>query len=257
MNQQDLLKRLEDDQIEQLWVVYHDYNGRSCAKTVPQNRFAATIERGIVFARANLDFTLEDHMAEDRIFTADTGDFLAVPDPDSYAVIPYRPHTAQVHAYLRDDEGQPWAGCPRTRLRHLLDRYAELGLTIKAAFEAEFMLFRKLEAGEYAPADGDGMFTVAGLDRHYELWQRILDTLEQMGVAVDQHGKEYGPGQYEMSTRAVGAMKTCDDYLTQREVVKALAREAGLVASYMPKPYAHLPGCGLHVHLSLWNAAGE
>jgi glutamine synthetase len=78
-----------------------------------------------------------------------------------------------------------------------------------------------------------------------------------MGVVVEQLGKEYGPAQYEATTHYDEAIKAVDDYLTFKEVVRALAREAGWVASFMPKPYAHLPGSGLHLHLSLWDADGQ
>lgn len=257
MDTQTLLKRLETDHIEQLWVIYHDYSGRSCAKTVPQERFASTIERGLVFARANLNFTLEDHQAVGAAFLADTGDFLAVPDPASYAPIPYYEATARLHAFMRADDGSPWAGCPRTQLQRMVEAYAAEGFTVQVAFEPEFILFEPGSEGEYRPADRDGMFTVAGLDRHYALWQRITSSLQRMGVRVDQLGKEYGAGQYEASTRHDQPLQAVDNYLTFKEVVRTLARQAGLVASFMPKPYAHLPGSGLHLHFSLWDQDGK
>lgn len=257
MDAQALLKRLETDHIEQLWVIYHDYSGRSCAKTVPKERFASTIERGIVFARANLNFTLEDHQAVGAAFLADTGDFLAVPDPISYAPLPYYESTARLHVFMRADDGSPWAGCPRTQLQRMVQAYAAEGLTVQVAFEPEFTLFESAGEGEYRPADRDGMFTVAGLDRHYALWQRITSSLQRMGVRVDQLGKEYGAGQYEASTRHDEPLRAVDNYLTFKEVVRTLARQAGLIASFMPKPYAHLPGNGLHLHFSLWDAESK
>ncbi|MBN1318154.1 MAG: glutamine synthetase [Anaerolineales bacterium] len=257
MDTQDLMKRLDKDDIQHLWVIYHDYSGRSCAKSVPQARFAGTVKHGLVFARANVDFTLEDHQAAGAVFLADSGDFMAVPDPNSYAPVPYYPNTARVHAFMRTDDGSDWEGCPRTQLQRVVDAFAAKGITIQAAFEPEFALFESDGDGEYRPADADGMFTVAGLDRHYPLWQRITDTLNEMGVSVDQLGKEYGPGQYEATTRHAEPLRAVDNYLTFKEVVRALARLAGYIASFMPKPYAHLPGNGLHVHLSLWDADGR
>jgi glutamine synthetase len=257
MNRSELLKSLENDGIQHLWVIYHDYSGRSCAKTVPKERFASTAERGVVFARANLDFTLEDHQAPAGQFMADTGDFLAVPDPDSYAVIPYHKATARAHVFMRANaEGELWEGCPRTRLERMVAAYAAEGLSVQVGFEAEFTMFVKTAEGEYSHSDHDGMFTVAGLERHYTLWRNIIETLEAMGVSVMQHGKEYGPGQYEMTTRHASPIKAADDYLTLKEVVRALAREAGWIATFMPKPYAEWAGNGLHLHLSLWDLDG-
>jgi glutamine synthetase len=257
MDAQEVLNRLENEGIEHLWVIYHDYSGRSCTKTIPKERFASVIDKGVVFARANLDFNLEDHMAPGSIFLAHTGDFLAVPDPNSYASIPYREATARTHAFMRSDDGSAWEGCPRTQLQRVVDAYAEGGLSVRVGFEAELMLFEPIGDGEYRPADSDGMFTLNGLDRHYTLWQRVIDSLHAMGVTVEQLGKEYGPAQYEATTRYDKPLKAVDDYLTFKEVVRSLAREAGWIASFMPKPYAHLPGCGLHLHMSLWDADGK
>lgn len=257
MDMPGLLKRLENDGIEHLWVIYHDYSGRSCAKTVPRERFASVAERGVVFARANLDFTLEDHQAAGALFLADTGDFLAVPDPDSYAAIPYREATARTHVFMRADaEGSLWEGCPRTQLGRMVEAYAAEGLSVQVGFEAEFTMFARVGDGEYVHSDHDGMFTVAGLDRHSALWRTVIETLGAMGVPVMQHGKEYGPGQYEMTTRHAPPIKAADDYLTLKEAVRALAREAGWIATFMPKPYAEWAGNGLHLHISLWDLGG-
>lgn len=257
MDSQAVLDQLTRDHVRILWVIYHDYNGRACAKAVPAERFASVLRSGIVFANANLDFTLQDHMAPDAAFLADSGDFLAVPDPASYALVPYQGHTARMYAFLRADDGSAWAGCPRTALHSIVDAYAARGLAVQVAFEPEFILFRPNGEGEYTPADRDGMFTVDGLDRHYVLWQTILDDLAAMGVEITQFGKEYGPGQYEPGILHADPLRAVDNYLTLKEVVRRQARSAGYVASFMPKPYAHLPGCGLHVHLSLWDAGGE
>jgi glutamine synthetase len=258
MDTRELLKRLEDDGIQHLWVIYHDYSGRSCAKTVPRERFASVAERGVVFARANLDFTLEDHQAAGAVFLADTGDFLAVPDPSSYAAIPYRQATARTHVFMRaDTEGNLWEGCPRTQLRRIVEAYAAEGLSVQVGFEAEFTLFAKADNSEFVHSDHDGMFTVAGLDRHFVLWQDVIETLGAMGVPVMQHGKEYGPGQYEMTTRHAPPIKAADDYLTLKEVVRSLARKAGWIATFMPKPYAEWAGNGLHLHMSLWDLEAE
>ncbi len=135
--------------------------------------------------------------------------------------------------------------------------YRALDLSVKVGLEPEFFLFAQTSDGEYHPVDHDGMFTLAGLDRHYPLWKTISDDLRAMGIVLEQLGKEYGPGQYE-GTPAYGTpLEAADRYLAFREVVRNRARDAGYVASFMPKPYAHLPGCGLHMHMSLWDADGR
>jgi hypothetical protein len=85
---------------------------------------------------------------------------------------------------MRADHGSEWEGCPRTQLSRIVDAYAEAGLGVRVGFEAELMLFEPAPDGGYRPADSDGMFTLNGLDRHYELWRRVIDSLHAMGVAV-------------------------------------------------------------------------
>ena len=251
-----LLERLDADGIEHLWVVYHDYSGRSCAKTVPRERFEAVAERGVVFAHANLSMRMDDVQPTDATFLADSGDFLAVPDPASYARVPHQPATARAHVFMRADDLSPWEGCPRTRLGRILDAYAERGMSVRAGFEPEFFLFRRGADGEFAPADRDGMYTVRGLDRHNALWRAVIDDLRAMDITVEQIGKEYGAAQYEGTVRYAEAVRAVDDHLLFKDTLHARARDSGLVASFMPKPFEHLPGCGLHVHLSLWDADG-
>lgn len=252
-----LLQQLEDDNIQHFWSIFHDYNGRACAKLVPKKRFPSTVEKGIVFARANLDFTLEDHQAFDAKFLADTGDFMAVPDSTSYVKLPFRTNTAQAHTFMRQEDGSPWDGCPRTRLQQMIDKLADAGLSAQIGMEPEFTLFHPADNGEYEPATHDGMYTFDGMDRHYAFMQNLVDTVEAMGIQVTQICKEYGPGQFECNFMHASPIRAVDDYLIYKQVVRTLARDAGMIATFMPKPYAHLAGNGLHVHLSLWDKAGK
>ena len=253
----DLLKRLDGDGIENLSMIYHDYSGRSCAKSISRERFCAVVRHGVVFARANLSFGIDDHQSEDASFLADSGDFLAVPDPDSYTTTPWQDAGARVHAFMRTEDGLPWEGCPRQRLLDMVAAYAERGLSLRVGLEPEFFLFERTHEGGYRPADRDGMFTLAGLDRHHGLWRTVTRDLRAMGIVLEQIGKEYGPAQYEGTTAPGTPLEAVDRYLAFREVVRNRAREAGWVASFMPKPYAELPGCGLHVHMSLWDRDGR
>lgn len=252
-----LRARLERDEIAHLWVIYTDYNGRSQAKSVPRGRFPEVVRRGLTFARANLDFNVLDQMATEPRFTAETGDFFAVPDPDACAVLPDRPATARVLAWMRDEDGSPWDGCPRTVLARQVAAYAADGMRVEAAFEPEAYLFARLDDGRFVPADRTRMFTLDGLDSHAALFHRLSETLEAMGVVVEQVAPEYGPGQVEINIRHAPPLKAADDLVTVKDVLRSLARSAGLTASFMPKPYAEIAGCGLHVHLSLWDLDGE
>ncbi|MDE2949212.1 MAG: glutamine synthetase family protein [Chloroflexota bacterium] len=253
MNGQDLLNRLKEDKIENLWVTYHDYNGRACAKTIPKSRFAEVVEGGVVFARANLNFGIDDHMAADGIWQAQTGDFLALPDPDAYWKLPYLDKTAIALCNMLTEEYQPFDGCPRQILRRTLSLFAERDMAITAALEAEFSLFAKTDDGDVTPCRAGGMFTLAGLNQFADFLQDIVATLEAMGIQVEQMGKEYGASQFEFSVRYDAPLAAADRYLISKEVTRALALQRGLIASYMPKPFTDLAGNGLHANLGLWD----
>jgi glutamine synthetase len=253
----DLLARLEADGIERLWVVYRDYLGRGGGKVVPRESFQSAVRGGVVFARANLDFDHADHQLEGAEFLADSGDFLAVPDPRSYVPLPQFPHAARVHAHLREDDGAPWDGCPRTRLADAVDGLAAAGYRVMAALEPEFYLVRRDAAGDLHPVSTNPMFSAAGLAAEEPFLRRTLDLLAGMGVAVPQIGQEYSPGQYELSTSHADPLGAVDAYYAVREAVRDAAAESGCEATFMPKPYAGWSGNSLHVHLSVWDRDGR
>lgn len=253
----EALRRLEAMGARHLWIAYTDYNGRTQAKSVPASHFESALRTGPSFARANLDFNLLDQMAEGSIYTADTGDFFATPDLSTLAAVPWRPGTARALAWMRDNHGDPWEGCPRHALQRQIEAYAERGYLVRAAYEPELCLFRRTNGETTEPADRTGMFTLDGLDVHAELFAQISESLEAMGVSLEQIAPEYGQGQIEINLRHAPALRAADDLVTLRDVVKAIARRYGLIATFMPKPFAHLAGSGLHVHLSVWSADGE
>lgn len=257
MSGDELLERLESDGIERFWVAYHDYGGFAQAKTLPPHSFRGAIEDGVVFAMANLNMTADNHQAPDATLLADSGDFLAVPDPRSYARVPRFPRTARCHAWMRATDGSVWQGCPRTRLAAAIDDLAELGYSAQLALEPEFYLLLPDGTSEYEPVNSTRMFSQAGLAAEHEFIDYVVDELREMGVTVAQLGKEYGPGQYEISVRHSDPMNAVDDYFSLKEAVRDLAREHGQVATFMPKPYQEWAGCSLHVHISIWDADGE
>src|SRR4029078_5249635 len=93
-SKRDLLNQLVQDEVEYLWVVFHDYSGRACAKTAPRPSMEGVVESGVVFAKANLNMDYTDHQVRGGNMLADSGDFMAVPDPRSYCLMPRYPGTA-------------------------------------------------------------------------------------------------------------------------------------------------------------------
>ena len=252
----DLNERIRQNAETRVWVMYSDYSGISHAKAVPLDRLDHVLRSGVAFARANMDFNVLNHQVQAPQFGADTGDFYAVPDSTTYAPLPFAPGHARLYSVLMTADGERWAGCPRATLQRVADRYAAAGLCLQTAFEPECILFER-DGTEFVPADESPMFSVAGLEQHRDLFDEVMDALSSMGLAIEQIGAEYGPGQYEINLHHSDPLGAADDLITLKETLRAIGKRAGLVVSFMPKPYTHLPGCGLHVHLGITSDAGE
>lgn len=252
-----LSERIKADNLRGVWIVWHDYAARANGRWFPGASIPGALADGTLFCRANLDFTIDDWQVPHPRFGADAGDFVAIPDPETYAPLPYHPGIGRLLSYLRTEAGEPWEGCPRTRLRDMLEELARRDLSARAAFEPEFTLFRKADNGRYTPTDAFTMYSVARMEAEYDFLDEIEMTLAAQGIRVVGMGAEYGAGQLEINLHHEHPIKAADDLLTFRETVKALARRRGIIASFMPKPYDHLAGNGVHVHLSLWDTAGN
>ena len=248
----DVMARLDELGADFLWLVYHDYSGLGRAKAVTRDRLADAVEHGVTWARANWNIAINDHLIPEPGFAADSGDFIARPDPATLVPVPYRERVAQALSILADETGQPWDGDPRGRLRAQVVALAERGFEAQVAFETEFLLARPIADDAWTPADRGRMFTVDELEARWTWSVRMLDALAVMGIPLHQFAKEYGMGQYELSLLPADPVTAVDRFVLARQAIKALARDDGMVATFMPKPFADLPGNGLHVHISLW-----
>ncbi len=248
----DIIKKINNDSIENLQICYIDYSGRLCGKIIPKHKFESTFSDGIVFAKANLSFGLDDHFADDAKFLANTGDFLAMPDPGSYSILPHRKGTARLISFMLDNDKTEWEGCPRTQLKNIVNKFLEKGIKIKLSFEPEFSLYEEKDK-QYVPISNDGMFTIAGIERFHHFWENFNNIFKETEIQIEQLGKEYGPGQYEATWHYNDPFKSVDSYINYKDFIKSLARDNNFLATFMPKPFSHLPGNGLHLHISLWD----
>jgi glutamine synthetase len=251
-----LIARATQDHISELWVIYHDLSGRAQVKNVPRNRLERVLVDGVAFARANLDFNVLDHQVPDFVFGAETGDFLAVPDPATFAPVPHHPGAARTYSFLHNADGTPWAACSRTALRAMEERFATRGLAMRAAFEPECYLLARTDDG-YQPAARAKMFTLNALESQKQVMSLLMKSLADMDVELEQVAPEYGPGQFEINIAHQPPLRAADDLMTVKEELRALARAAGYIATFMPKLYSDMPGCGLHVHLGATSLDGQ
>jgi len=249
----NIMNNLKSDSIDKIQICYNDYSGRLCGKIIPENKIDSILKNGVVFAKANLSFGLDDHFADDAKFLANTGDFLALPDEESYAILPHRKGTARLNCIMKDNDMSEWEGCPRTKLEKIINKFLKKGIKIKVSFESEFSMYQKDENNEYIPISNDGMFTISGIDRFNVFWENFSNLFNKTEIFIEQLGKEYGPGQYEATWKYNDPIKSVDNYINYKDFIISLARDNNYLATFMPKPFAHLPGNGLHLHISLWD----
>src|SRR5947209_1275785 len=196
--QHALAERIAHDDLRGLWIVWHDYAARANGRWFPGTSIPGALANGTLFCHANLNFTIDDWQVPHPRFGADAGDFVAMPDPETYAPLPYHPGIGRVVSYLRTEAGAPWEGCPRTRLRDMLDALAQRGFSARAAFEPEFTLFRKTDHG-YEPVDAFTMYSVDRMEAEHDLLDEIETNLTRQGIRVVGMGGEYGAGQLEIN----------------------------------------------------------
>ena len=186
----------------------------------------------------------------------DENDMVAMPDPTTFRILPWRPKQNAVARMICDiltPEWKPFEGDPRYVLKRNLERAASLGYTYYVGPELEFFYFKSSEGTDVL--DQGGYFDQTPLDLATDLRRETILTLEEMGIAVELSHHEVATSQHEIDLRYSDALTMADNVMTQRLVVKEVAMRHGLYATFMPKPVAGINGSGMHVHQSLFKGA--
>ena len=185
-------------------------------------------------------------------------DIAAMPDPTSFTPVPWQPNLARFACDVFV-EGEPWPYCPRTILKRQLARARERGLVFKIGLEPEFFLTRRKEDGSLAVADElDTLerpcYDMKALTREFDFISTLSKYQNQLGWDNYANDHEDANGQFESNFVFDDALKTADRLIFFRYMAQSMATQRGLIATFMPKPFAHLTGNGLHCHMSLWDA---
>ena len=183
----------------------------------------------------------------------DESDMIAMPDPTTFALIPWRPQeraVARMYCDILHPDGTPFEGDPRYVLRRNLKRAADLGFTFYVGPELEYFYFARSDGTELL--DQGGYFDLTPLDAATDLRRETVLTLEQLGIMVEASHHEVAPSQHEIDLRYTDALTMADNTMTYRLAVKEVAMKNGVYATFMPKPLADQNGSGMHVHQSLF-----
>jgi glutamine synthetase len=257
VNREEVLARVRAEGLRLVRFLYCDNANVVRGKAAHAGALPDFIDAGIGLTVAMQGFTLTEHIAAGSA-QGPVGEIRLVPDPDTFAVLPWAPGEAQMLCDMRTLDGRPWDICPRHFLRRMAARLAEEGLEAWAAFEYEFYLARELDgagapgAGRFVPADDSLCFSADGMNRAAAVIGDIIDALDRQGLRPRQYYPELGPAQQELSISPAPLPAAADRQIAVRETVRGVALRHGLVATFAPKPFADQAGSGCHVHLSLW-----
>jgi glutamine synthetase len=207
---------------------------------------------------SELEHAMEDGMGFDGssiegYARIDESDMIALPDPDTFQLLPWRPKEQSVGRMFCDIHrpgGQPFDGDPRYILKQNLKRAADLGYTFYVGPELEFFYFKDNKGTE--TLDSGGYFDLVPLDMAVDLRRQTVLALEEMGIGIEYSHHEVAPSQHEIDMRYTDALTMADNVMTYRLVVKQVAMENGVYATFMPKPIFGENGSGMHVHQSLF-----
>jgi len=184
----------------------------------------------------------------------DESDMIAMPDPSTFCILPWRGSETPVGRMFCDiqhPDGRPYEFDPRYVLKKNLRRAEEQGMICYVGPELEYFYFRSPKP-PVETLDEGGYFDLTPLDVASDLRRDTVLTLQEMGVKVDYSHHEVAPSQHEIDLDYTDALTMADQAMTYRLVVKEVALQHNVYATFMPKPLATENGSGMHVHMSLF-----
>ncbi|PSP92085.1 type I glutamate--ammonia ligase [Halobacteriales archaeon QS_4_66_20] len=250
---EEVLEKIDEEDVDFLRLQFTDILGTVKNVSIPADQAEKAFTEGIYFDGSSINGFVRIQESDMRLD----------PDPSTFAVLPWRNSEKVTSARLICDvidtsTDQPFSGDPRRVLKNALDRAEELGYTVNAGPEPEFFLFEEDEDGRATTTthDSGGYFDLAPKDLAQDVRGDIIYGLDEMGFEVEASHHEVAEGQHEIDFKYADALTTADNIATFRSVVRAIASQHDLHATFMPKPIPHINGSGMHTHLSLFEEDG-
>jgi glutamine synthetase len=247
-----VLKAARDRDVKFIRLWFTDILGMLKSTAITSEELESALDEGVTFDGS----VIEGFAREDE------SDMIALPAPDTFAMLPFRPTeggaVARLFCDIRQPDGQPSDTDPRFILKRQLQAAADLGFTYYVGPEVEFFFFKRAGDGEKQRPEGldsGGYFDLTPLDVASGVRRKTVLTLEQMDIGVESSHHEGAPSQHEIDLRYTDALTMADSLMTFRLVVKEIAYENGYYATFMPKPHSEQNGSGMHINMSLFRGA--
>lgn len=241
-----VLKTASERGVRMVRLWFTDVLGNLKSFAISQNELENALNDGMTFDGSSID-------GFSRIQESDV---LAIPDPDTFQILPLGDKgaaEARVFCDIHHLDGTPFTGDPRQVLRRHVEAARNEGLTFYVAPDIEFFYFNSPQTGERPiPLDNGGYFDLTTRDVTGDLRKQTIRTLEQIGIPVEYSFHEDSPSQQEIDLRHDDALTMADSVMTFRLIVREVAAAHGVYATFMPKPLEGVQGSGMHTHLSLF-----
>ena len=237
------LKEARDNDVKFIRLWFTDILGNLKGFAITVEELESALTRGMGF----------DGSAIEGFARAEEKDLYALPDPNTFAILPWRPRenaVARVFCDIINPDETPFEGDPRFVLRRNVERATRSGYTYYVGPEIEYFYFPDSTKPE--PMDGGGYFDQNATDLATDLRRESVLMLEELGIPVEASHHEVAPSQHEIDLRHTDAMTMADTVMTYKLVVKETAQRHDCYASFMPKPIANVNGSGMHIHQSLF-----
>ena len=245
MTREDVLRTVADQKIKFVRFWFTDILGFLKSFAITDTQLESAFEEGMGFDGSSIQ-------GYARI---DESDMIAMPDPSTFSVLPWRPTdgagVARMFCDIVTPEGDPYTGDPRWALKRNLQRAADMGFDMYVGPELEYFYFGDCST-PLKSLDSGGYFDLTPLDVASDLRRDTILTLEDMGIDVEYSHHEVAPSQHEIDLCYTEALHMADIAVTYRLAVKEIAMKHGVYATFMPKPIAGENGSGMHTHMSLF-----
>ncbi|HIT60956.1 MAG TPA: type I glutamate--ammonia ligase [Candidatus Fimousia stercorigallinarum] len=244
---QDIIRLVEENNVEFIRLQFTDVFGTLKNVAITAKQLEKALDNKCMF----------DGSSVDGFVRIDESDMYLYPDLDTFSIFTWRSSSGRVARLICDvyrPDGVPFQGDPRGVLKRVLRKAVSMGYNFCVGPELEFFLFHTDEEGRPTTVTHEkaGYFDVAPLDLGENARRDIVLTLEEMGFDIEASHHEVAPAQHEIDLLYANALKTADNIMTFKLVVKSIAKRHGLYASFMPKPISDVDGSGMHLNMSLW-----
>ncbi|MFX1452756.1 MAG: glutamine synthetase family protein, partial [Promethearchaeota archaeon] len=244
---EEVIKTIKTKNIKFVRLQFIDINGTIKSFSVSTKTIEETMEHGQYFDGSSIT----------GYGSIEESDMIAIPDPTTFAIIPWREEeisTCRLICDIYSPDGSRFKADPRYILQKVVNKAKEEGYIFKCAPELEFFILTEdeTELRTPQPLDMKGYFDLHPGDITESLRREMCDNAEQFGITVEVAHHEVALGQNEIDFKYDEAVTTADRTVTMKAVIKGTAARNGYLATFMPKPFFGVNGSGMHVHQSLW-----